>query len=269
MTKDIIGEGPSVPEALDAALEELGVQQDAVEYEVLEEPGRKLLGLGADRPAQVRVWLKEGSDSEIEAAKRVAREVLDVEESDVVEPEEANEVESDSEAPDPVNAKRDGYPDTADLSEDELDQVADTAAASLKAVLAGFGIEAEIEEYEGDEGEIILDVVGDDLGVLIGRHGKTLDGIQTLVAAMTNREVGFRYPVVVDVEGYRHRRRAKVEQIARRAADKACRNDDAVSLRPMTSYERRVVHMVLRDDSRVSTSSDGDEPFRYVVVTPK
>jgi spoIIIJ-associated protein len=271
MRTESIGEGPSVAEALDAALEDLGVQQDAVEYEVLDEPGRKLLGLGAEKPARVKAWLKDEPASDIEEARRVAREVLEVED-DAAEGDddaELEDVESDGDAPEDPNTKQGGYSETADLSEEEVDRVADEAAASLKEVLANFGIEAEIEEYEGDEGEIILDVVGDDLGVLIGRHGKTLDGIQTLVAAMTNRKVGFRYPVVVDVEGYRHRRRAKVEQIARRAADKACRNDQPISLRPMTSYERRVVHMVLREDARITTASDGDEPFRFVVVTPR
>jgi spoIIIJ-associated protein len=270
MQRETIGEGPSVAEALDAALEELGVQQDAVEYEVLEEPGRKMLGLGGDKPARVKVRLRDDYADELEEAKQVAREILEVEDEeseDELLAEEATEPEAAGDAAAPQ--AQSGPREIAELTEDELDNVADEAVGALKGVLASFGIEAEIEEYEGDEGEIILDIVGDDLGVLIGRHGKTLDGLQTLVAAMTNRSVGFRYPVIVDVEGYRHRRRAKVEQIARRAADKASRNGQPVDLRPMTSYERRVVHMSLRDDTRVSTSSKGDEPFRHVVVSPK
>jgi spoIIIJ-associated protein len=273
MQRETIGEGPSVAEALDAALEELGVQQDAVEYEVLEEPGRKMLGLGGDKPARVKVRLRDDYADELEEAKRVAREILEVEDDaeeakPAVEETEEPAATEEPEAPEAPEAPS-GPRETVELSEDELDHVADEAVNALKAVLVDFGIEAEIEEYEGDEGEIILDIVGDDLGVLIGRHGKTLDGLQTLVAAMTNRSVGFRYPVIVDVEGYRHRRRAKVEQIARRAADKASRNGQPVDLRPMTSYERRVVHMSLRDDPRVTTSSKGDEPFRHVVVSPK
>lgn len=265
MLKETIGEGPSVPEAIDAALGELGVQQDAVEYEVLDEPGRKMLGLGSERPARVKVWIKNSYANELEEAKQVAREILDVEEPETP----AQPADAAPEAPSRnESASRQDDADE-ELSEEELDQVADAAVAALKKVLTDFGIEAEVEEYEGDEGEIILDVVGDDLGVLIGRHGKTLDGIQTLVAAMTNRSVGFRYPVIVDVEGYRHRRRAKVEQIAHRAAEKAARNGEPVDLRPMTSYERRVVHVSLRDDARVATSSEGEEPFRHVIVAPR
>ena len=135
---------------------------------------------------------------------------------------------------------------------------------------AAFGIEdAAVEEYEGDEGEIILDVVGGDLALLIGRHGRTLDALQTLVSAITSRELGFRHPVIVDVEGYRHRRRQKLEDIARRSADRSARQHISVRLRPMTAYERRVVHVALRDDQRVTTQSEGEDPFRVVVVNPK
>jgi spoIIIJ-associated protein len=266
MIRETIGEGATVPEAIDAALEELGVQQDAVEYEVLDEGGRKLLGLGGEKGARVKVWLKGDFVDELAEAKQVAREILDVEE----EPAEGADAEpSEDEAPESTPADADAE-EEPELTEEDLDRIADTAVAVLKEiVLAGFGVESEIEEYEGDEGEIILDIVGDDLGVLIGRHGKTLDGIQTLVGAATRRKVGIRHPVIVDVEGYRHRRRAKLEQIARRSADRADRDGDEVRLRPMTSYERRVVHMILRDDSRVETGSEGEEPFRCVVITPK
>jgi spoIIIJ-associated protein len=261
MKKEAFGEGASIPEALDAALEELGVQQDAAEYEVLEEPGRKFLGLGAEKAARVRVWIKNSFLSELEDAKRVARDVLDVPE----QPEETVE---------PVAAEpsHESEPWAAEghvLTEDELDKVADEAVSATRSVLGGFGIEANIEEYEGDEGEIILDVVGPDLAVLIGRHGKTLDAIQTLVAAITTRRLGFRHPVVVDVEGYRNRRREKLEDISLRAAERAARQGVPVRLRPMTSYERRIVHMALRDDRRVTTASEGEEPFRHVIVSPK
>ena len=256
MKRETIGEGGSVAEALDAALEELGVQQDAVDYEVLEEPGRRFLGIGAERGARVRVWLKNEFVDELENAKKIAREILDVdEEEDVeIEPEVPEiEVEEPTVAP----------------TDEELDKIADEAVSAIRSVLAGFGIDAEIEEYEGDEGEIILDVVGGDLAVLIGRHGKTLDALQTLVSAITTRRMGFRHPVVVDIEGYRNRRREKLEEISRRAADRAARQHAPVRLRPMSSYERRIVHMFLREDRRVVTASEGEEPFRQVVVSPK
>ncbi|MDO8949793.1 MAG: RNA-binding cell elongation regulator Jag/EloR [Actinomycetota bacterium] len=236
MINEIIKEGPSVAEALDFALEEMGVQQDAVQYEVLDEGGRGFFGAG--KPASVRVWLKPGEVARVSAQL--------AEPADIVLEEE--------EAP---------------LTDEELDKIADEAVGVVNSVLATLGIESEIEEYEGDDNEIILDIVGDDLGVLIGRHGKTLDALQVLVAAMTNRRIGRRFPVVVDVSGYRYRRKVKLEEIARRAADRVVRQGRPVELRPMTSFERKAVHVALRNDRRVTTASEGDEPYRQVVVHPK
>lgn len=257
MERECIKEAATVAEAVDAALEELGVQQNAVAYEIIEEPGKKIFGIGSEREARVRVWVKEGYLAEMEAAKLAARDVLGV--SDVI-------VAEDEDLPAELRVS-----EPPELSDEDLDKVADTAVRALKTILSTFGVDSSaIEEYEGDEGEIILDVVGGgDLAVLIGRHGRTLDALQTLVSAITSRELGFRHPVVVDVEGYRHRRRQKLEDIARRTADRAARQHSAIRLRPMTAYERRVVHVALRNDSRITTGSEGDDPFRVVVITPK
>ena len=255
MEKECITEAPSVAEAVDAALEQLGVQQDAVRYEVLEEPSHKIFGMGSEKSARVRVWLKDEYMAELETTRRAA--------SDVV----GDDAEERGEKSAPVNLV--ASPDVQ-LSDEELDKVADKAVEVLQTILHSFGIEgSSIEEYEGDEGEIILDVVGGDLAILIGRHGRTLDSMQALVSAITNRQLGLRYPVIVDVEGYRHRRKQKLEDIARRSADRAARQHIAVSLRPMTAYERRVVHVALRDDRRVTTISEGEDPFRMVVIQPK
>ena len=154
-------------------------------------------------------------------------------------------------------------------SEEDLDAVADTAIEVLRTILAHFDADgAEINEYEGDDQEIILDVVGGDLAILIGRRGHTLEAIQTLVSNITNRKLGYRYPVTIDVESYKHRQRQKVESLAYSAASRADRQDREVSLRPMNPYERRLVHMALRDDERVETYSVGEEPNRHVVVAP-
>jgi spoIIIJ-associated protein len=247
MQNECITEAASVAEAVDAALEELGVQQDAVEYEVLEEPGRRMFGMGGERQAKVRVWLKP------EYIASLAVQATEDSEPSAEALPEALRVDPQDE-----------------LSDEDLDRVADTAVESIKTILAAFGAdEATIEEYEGDEGEIILDVVGGDLALLIGRHGRTLDSLQALVSAITNRKLGFRYPVVVDIEGYRHRRRLKIEDIARRAADRAARQHIPVRLRPMTPYERRVVHVTLRDDQRIRSASEGEDPFRMVVISPR
>jgi spoIIIJ-associated protein len=240
MSDGIIKSAATIEEAVDSALEEFGVQADAAQFEILEQP--------AGGPVKVRVWLRE-----VEAA----------------DDEDEADGEQDADEALPPELMVGAVSETPELTEEELDKVADTAVAAIQAVLSAFDIEATIDEYEGDEGEIILDIVGGELGLLIGRHGKTLDAMQAVVAAITSRQMGFRYPVIVDVEGYRGRRREKLEDIAKRTADRVARQGRAVKLRPMSSYERRLIHMTLRGDRRVATGSEGEEPFRSVVVSPK
>lgn len=162
------------------------------------------------------------------------------------------------------------YEAEGQYSEEEVDRIADTAIEAIQDILKYFNVgEVTIEEYEGDEGELILDITGDDLAVLIGRHGRTLDSLQFLISSITSRIVGHRYPIVVDVEGYKARQRQKIEDIALNAADKAVDQDRSIKLRPMTPYERRIVHIALRGDDRVETASEGEGRARRVVVSPR
>ena len=165
----------------------------------------------------------------------------------------------------------DDVEDTEDVEDDgvDLDEIADTAIETLQGILSYFDIgEVTIDEYEGDEGELILDITGDDLGVLIGRYGRTLDALQFLVSTINFRKLGFRYPVVVDVEGYKSRQREKIESIARSMARKAVSQDRDIALHPMSPYERRIVHITLKDDARVETESEGEGSDRHVVIKP-
>lgn len=156
------------------------------------------------------------------------------------------------------------------VTDEMLDNIADTAIAALQDILRYFNVgEVTIDEYEGDEGELILDISGDDMAVLIGRHGKTLDALQFVVSMITVRTIGFRYPVVVDVEGYKNRQRQKLESIAHSSANRAASQHRKVGLRPMTPYERRIIHIALRDDDRVETVSEGEGSARHVVVVPR
>ena len=156
------------------------------------------------------------------------------------------------------------------LTDEELDLVADTAIAALKDILKYFNVgQVTIDEYEGDEGELILDITGDDLAVLIGRHGRTLESLQFLISVITSRTIGFRYPIVVDVEGYKSRQRQKLEDIAESAAHRAISQDKEIRLRPMTPYERRIIHIALRDNPDVETYSEGEGRGRRVVISPR
>ena len=154
------------------------------------------------------------------------------------------------------------------LTDQELDTIADVAVSVLRSLLSFFdAADSPIDEYEGDDGELILDVTAPDLAVLIGRHGRTLESFQTLFSLLVSRKLGFRYPVAVDVEGYKSRRHDKVVRMAQSAAHRAVQQHRSVALPPMTAYERRLVHIALRDNKKVDTHSEGTDPDRHVVVT--
>ena len=163
---------------------------------------------------------------------------------------------------------RAAFESTGELTDDQVDAVADTAISILRSILGCFGENnCSIDEYDGDEGELILDVNGGDLAILIGRHGVTLDALQVVFASMLTKRIGFHYPIVVDIEGYKSRRRDKVQSMARIAASKARKSGRAVKLSPMNAYERRLVHLALRGDESITTHSEGVDPERYVVIT--
>lgn len=241
MSQELIKEGSTIEEATAAALEELGVSEDAVEITVLEEGKKRLLG--SDTPAKVRVVLVSENGSEAPA------------------PGNAQELETAGES---FNTK-----DTEELSDEEIDKVADAAIDIVTKIAAYCGAkDVEIEEYDGDEGELILDLSGPDMAFLIGRHGKTLDALQTVTSAMLTKKIGMRFPVVVDVEGYKHRRKQKVISIAQHSADRALNSGRSVSMRPMSPQERRMVHIAIREIPGVVSSSEGMGESRHVVITP-
>ena len=188
---------------------------------------------------------------------------------DMIEEVEDEVVEDSQSSADPINTEEVVEEGELIVTDEMLDTIADTAIAALQDILQYFNVgEVTIDEYEGDEGELILDISGKDMAVLIGRHGKTLDALQFIVSMITVRTIGFRYPVIVDVEGYKNRQRQKLESIAHSSANRAASQHRKVGLRPMTPYERRIIHIALIDDDRVETVSEGEGPSRHVVVVP-
>jgi len=139
----------------------------------------------------------------------------------------------------------------------------------LERTIAASGVPATVRIDEDDD-QLVATLVGADLGVLIGRHGQTIDALQYLANAIGHRALGDdRLRVVVDAAGYRARRAAMLETVARRAAEQAAATGLRVELEPMTAIERRIVHELLKDDPEVETSSEGTEPTRFVVVLPR
>lgn len=124
-------------------------------------------------------------------------------------------------------------------------------------------------QYNEEEKSMDIELSGDDMGVLIGKRGQTLDSLQYLVSLVVNKNVEDYIRVKVDTENYRARRKETLENLAKNIAYKVKRNKRPVSLEPMNPYERRIIHSALQNDKYVTTHSEGDEPFRRVVVTLK
>lgn len=147
-------------------------------------------------------------------------------------------------------------------------ELAVEARELVERIVDGIGVSAHVELDEDDE-TITLSCAGPDLGMLIGRHGQTIDAIQYLAnAAMYRRHADDRKEVVVDAAGYRARRRATLEALAIRSAEQCLSDGDAVELEPMTAVERKVVHLRLKEFDGVETTSEGTEPNRFVVIRP-
>ncbi|MBR2403466.1 MAG: protein jag [Lachnospiraceae bacterium] len=140
----------------------------------------------------------------------------------------------------------------------------------LKDVFAAMNVEVVVNiDYNEEEKLMNIDLTGDDMGMLIGKRGQTLDSLQYLVSLVANKDTEDYVRVKVDTENYRERRKATLENLAKNMAHKVKRIRKSVSLEPMNPYERRIIHAALQDDKYVTTHSEGDEPYRRVVITPK
>ena len=138
----------------------------------------------------------------------------------------------------------------------------------VATVTVGMGLDVDVEvSWAGDA--LVAEIAGGDLGLLIGRHGQTLDALQYLAAIVVNGHSHARRQVIVDAEGYRNRREVSLKGVADRAAQRVERTRGEVTLKPMTAAERKIVHVHLKDHPKVETRSEGDEPQRCVIVSPK
>lgn len=156
--------------------------------------------------------------------------------------------------------------DVQEAAVDESELAADVRSL-MERIVAELGVQCRVVVREGDDG-IHVECVGGDAGVLIGRYGQTIDAVQYIVNAIVARREGERVDVTVEAAGYRERRRAMLEGIAVRSAERALSTGQPVELEAMTAVERKVVHLRLKEFDGVETSSEGTEPNRYVVVSP-
>ena len=170
-------------------------------------------------------------------------------------------------APARVIAKAGAVPPPAEAGDEEPDSPAARLRELLDRVCTALGAPVRIEIHE-DEEQLAATLTGPDLGLVIGKRGQTIDAIQYLATAIVFRGMDERKSILVDAAGYRDRRRATLEEQADRAASDAVAAGEAVALDPMSSVERKIVHLHLEEREDVETSSDGNEPHRFVVVRP-
>ena len=258
--------GPDVESAIKNGLERLGVNSKDVIVEVLEESSRGLFGIGG-RPARVRLTLlappsrPEPSPSAVSRPRPRTRQ----------KPRKARRAEQP--------ALEDEETDLA-LEEPKLtppppgDEEARVALETLEELLAKMGVAAQVEARyaepadDSEVGPLVLQITGPDLGVLIGRRGETLAALQYITRLIVSRELQRRANLVVDVEHYKARREKRLHSLALRMAKQATQRGQTVTLEPMPAYERRIIHLTLRDRTDVYTQSVGEGDSRKVTIVP-
>jgi spoIIIJ-associated protein len=264
---------PTVEEALEQGLNQLGLTADAVSVEVLDSGSKGLFGLGG-RQVRVRLSVNPPPGSEPEPKPISSSEKAPAKKAESApkarEPkrprEEKPRVERKvEEKPAPVPTRR----------IDELnDPLLNASEEVVSKLIHHLGLKAQVsahfdESSTDDRHNILVDVRGDDLSALIGRHAETLNAFQHVASLIVGKETQQWVQLTIDVEGYRARREKQLRQLARRMADQVTKTGRKMTMEPMPSSERRVVHIELRGDPAVTTESAGEEPYRKVVILPK
>jgi len=262
--------GISVEEAKLEALEQLGAREDEVVVEVLATPRAGVLGLGA-RYARVRVTRKSAVAAGVVASPQAAS---------------ARDAEKGAPGGQPrgrENSRR-GRDDRNVQRQDQAASDADGAAAGrksaeveeqrreaitiLKAILEQMGEQSDVRQIEVDAETVELEIKGDGSGILIGRHGQTLDALEYIVNRILARRIKDAAPISLETESYRARRRQQLHRMALSMGEKAMREHKPVRLEPMPPRDRRVVHLALKDDPMITTRSAGEGVMRSIEIVP-
>lgn len=256
--------GRTVAEALDAALDMLGVHEDEVEFEVIAEPKAGFLGRFGGSEARIRARVKPVSREKPGDRRR----------RKAGRKREGGGGKRTGESRRPPNGQRRAKPRN-DESEQQMSESAipiEEQAAAATEFAAGlvdaFGFPAEVS-HEIEDDVITVNVNGDDLGLLVGPKGATLQAVEELVRAVVQRESGGHGArVYVDVGGYRAKRRGALEGFTRKIVEQVLASGEEQALEPMGAGDRKVVHDAVNDIEGVETSSEGEDPLRYVVIRP-
>ena len=276
--------GKDVDEAVRLALEDLGATEDQIQVTVIEEPSKGFLGIGA-KLAKVRVELiaeeppkkekkdqKKKNKQDDNKLKRDLRKKDKPQQNKKATGQNKNEKHKKKEKP----YKEENYADfdlsnKPHLSEKPKDLVPaedSDAAEFLKGLVEKMGIDVILESYKNYDC-FYIEISGKDSRTVIGKRGQTLDSIQYLTNLVVNKERDEYVRTIIDVEGYRSRREKTLEQLGTKLARKVQKTGRSVKLEPMNPYERKVIHSTLQGIEGITTRSEGEEPFRRVIVEKK
>ena len=281
----------TLDDAITEALIQLGVTSDRLEYNVIEKGSAGFLGIGM-KQAVIEAWKKEDKEEEefLKAVEETIRENPvkeyfakedNVKEDDVKEhqaeeaakKEEAVREEKTEKEEASANAKEEKS-EPVSVKEKELlakveDETIRYVEQFVKDTLKAMDMDVEITSSIDKDGALYVDMKGENMGILIGKRGQTLDSLQYLANRVANKHQSGYVRVKLDTENYRARREETLKHLAKNIAHKVKRNRRPVILEPMNPYERRTIHSTLQSDPYVTTHSEGEEPYRKVVVTLK
>ena len=281
----------TLDDAITEALIQLGVTSDRLEYNVIEKGSAGFLGIGM-KQAVIEAWKKEDKEEEefLKAVEETIRENPvkeyfakedNVKEDDVKEhqaeeaakKEEAVREEKTEKEEASANAKEEKS-EPVSVKEKELlakveDETIRYVEQFVKDTLKAMDMDVEITSSIDKDGALYVDMKGENMGILIGKRGQTLDSLQYLTNRVANKQQSGYVRVKLDTENYRARREETLKHLAKNIAHKVKRNRRPVILEPMNPYERRIIHSTLQSDPYVTTHSEGEEPYRKVVVTLK
>ena len=318
--------GKTVEEALEAALKELNLKKEEVDYTVLVEPKKGFLGFGKKEakilvtPKADTISVKVENKEEATVAETLKDKVVSLGEKTTESAEavlrkvgeKADELDERQKAFN--NRVKEKWNDTVDSVKESGDKVknavnekvetasavsvavkntlaerknkryneekakefvvddavVDEAKEFLTKIFKAMKIEVVMEKFVNKkDGCVVLKLHGDDMGILIGKHGQTLDSLQYLTNLVANKNTENRVHIVIDVENYRERRAETLVRLARRLADKVKKSGERVVLEPMNPHERKIIHTALQNDNKITTLSEGSEPYRKVVIELK
>ncbi|NLG49022.1 MAG: hypothetical protein GX552_02780 [Chloroflexi bacterium] len=259
----------TVEDALQKAAQDLGVPVSELEYQVLKDSSHTILGLVRTGEAVIRVWRPTPRQAEIPPAAvepPLLEEEFEEEEA-LEEEEEFGLGEEEEEEEKPASTMQGNPPELEAIASDVLSTLVDKMGLIAAVEVADRG--GKFDPESNEVSPLTLNLVGDDLGALIGRRGETLRDLQFITRLIVSRKIGTWPNLVIDVENYKGNRAEALQSLAKRMADQVRRTGRPIRMEPMPAYERRIVHLALRDDPDVYTESTGEGDQRKVQVLPK